>query len=132
MRLLFSIAAILFGLLTLSGCQDTSIDDLSPKATRELPDKIVQKMKAKGIKRNCPVYFRLFKDEHVVEVWKQKDNGKFDMVQNYNICAWSGTLGAKYKQGDRGAGRILSDPPAPDEPGIQIFPGNQHRLSQCF
>lgn len=103
MRLLFSIAAILFGLLTLSGCQDTSIDDLSPKATRELPDKIVQKMKAKGMKKNAPVYFRLFKDEHVVEVWKQKDNGKFDMVQNYNICAWSGTLGAKYKQGDRQA-----------------------------
>ena len=103
MRLLFSIAAIVFGLLTLTGCQDTSIDDLSPKATRELPDKIVQKMKAKGMRKNAPVYFRLFKDEHVVEVWKQKDNGKFDMVQNYNICAWSGTLGAKYKQGDRQA-----------------------------
>ncbi len=99
---MLSIAAILFGLFALSGCQG-SIDDLSPKATRELPASIVQKMKAKGMKKNAPVYFRLFKDEHVVEVWKQKDNGKFDMVQNYNICAWSGTLGAKYKQGDRQA-----------------------------
>ena len=102
MRVLLSIAAILIGLFALSGCQG-SIDDLSPKATRELPASIVQKMKAKGMKKNAPVYFRLFKDEHVVEVWKQKDNGKFDMVQNYNICAWSGTLGAKYKQGDRQA-----------------------------
>ncbi len=103
MRVLFSIAAILFGLLSLTGCQDASINDLSPKASRELPDKIVQKIKAKGMKKNAPVYFRLFKDEHVLEVWKQKDNGKFDMVQNYNICAWSGTLGPKVKQGDRQA-----------------------------
>ncbi len=98
-----AVFAVFFGLLGLAGCQGTSIDDLSPKATRELPASIVQKMKAKGMKKNAPVYFRLFKDEHVVEVWKQKDNGKFDMVQNYNICAWSGTLGAKYKQGDRQA-----------------------------
>jgi murein L,D-transpeptidase YafK len=102
MRRLLSIAAIVIGLFALAGCQG-SIDDLSPKASRELPASIVQKIKAKGMKKNAPVYFRLFKDEHVLEVWKQKDNGKFDMVQNYNICAWSGTLGPKVKQGDRQA-----------------------------
>lgn len=100
---LFGILILISASLFLASCQEGSIDDLSPKATRELPAKIVQKIKAKGMKKNAPVYFRLFKDEHVLEVWKQKDNGKFDMVQNYNICAWSGTLGAKYKQGDRQA-----------------------------
>ena len=46
---------------------------------------------------------RIFKNEHVLEIWKQKDNGRYDMIANYNICAWSGTLGPKVKQGDRQA-----------------------------
>jgi murein L,D-transpeptidase YafK len=103
MKRLAAIFAIALGLFALSGCQGSSIDDLTPKATRALPAKIVQKMKAKGMAKNAPVYFRLFKDEHLVEVWKQKGNGKFDLVTSYNICAWSGTLGPKYKEGDRQA-----------------------------
>lgn len=90
-------------MLLLAACQETSITDFAPKAERELPAKIVQKMKAKGMNKSSPVMFRLFKDEHVVEVWKQKTNGRYEMITNYNICAWSGTLGPKLKEGDRQA-----------------------------
>ncbi len=123
MRVLLSIAASLFGLFTLTGCQG-SIDDLSPKATKPLPAKIVQKMKAKGMAKNSPIHLRLFKDEHVVEVWKQKTNGKFEMIQNYSICAWSGTLGPKFKEGDRQApeGFYAIKPP-------QMNPASQYYLS---
>ena len=94
---------VIGAMLIVAGCQDSSIDDFSPKANRELPANIIQKMNAKGMNKKSPVMFRLFKDEHVVEVWKQKTNGRFDLIANYNICAWSGTLGPKVKQGDRQA-----------------------------
>jgi murein L,D-transpeptidase YafK len=94
---------VISAMLLLAACQESSINDFAPKAERELPQKIIQKMSAKGMNKNSPVMFRLFKDEHVVEVWKQKTNGRFDMIANYNICAWSGTLGPKFKQGDRQA-----------------------------
>jgi murein L,D-transpeptidase YafK len=97
---------------------------LSQKATKPLPAKIVAKMKAKGMEKNSPVYFRLFKDEHVVEVWKQKVNGKFEMIQNYNICAWSGTLGPKYKEGDRQAPEGFYAIKAP-----QMNPASQYHLA---
>ncbi len=93
----------ILAMLMLAACQGSSLDDLAPNPNKELPQKILQKMKAKGMNKSSPVMFRLFKDEHVVEVWKQKTNGRFDMIANYNICAWSGTLGPKYKEGDRQA-----------------------------
>ena len=117
-----TLAALIFVSL-LAACQG-GIDDLSPKATKPLPAKIVAKMKAKGMEKNSPIYFRLFKDEHVVEVWKQKVNGKFEMIQNYNICAWSGTLGPKYKEGDRQAPEGFYAIKAP-----QMNPASQYYLS---
>ena len=127
MRLMRTLAALIFVSL-LAACQG-GIDDLSPKATKPLPAKIVAKMKAKGMEKNSPIYFRLFKDEHVVEVWKQKVNGKFEMIQNYNICAWSGTLGPKYKEGDRQAPEGFYAIKAP-----QMNPASQYYLSinTCF
>ncbi len=90
-------------LVFLASCQEGSINDFAPNPNKELPQNILQKMKAKGMSKNAPIMFRLFKDEHVVEVWKQKTTGRYDMIANYNICAWSGTLGPKVKEGDRQA-----------------------------
>jgi murein L,D-transpeptidase YafK len=103
MTIFFSRLLLLFALIGLGACQDGAINDFAPKAERPLPAKIIAKMSAKGMNKNSPIMFRLFKDEHVVEVWKQKTNGRFDLIANYNICAWSGTLGPKYKEGDRQA-----------------------------
>ncbi len=120
MRLIRTLAALILVSL-LAACQG-GIDDLAPKANKPLPAKILAKMKAKGMEKNSPVYFRLFKDEHVVEVWKQKVNGKFEMIQNYNICAWSGTLGPKFKEGDRQAPEgFYSIKPSQMNPASQYY-----------
>lgn len=50
-----------------------------------------------------PILIRIFKTENVLEVWKAKASGRFDMLQSYEICKWSGKLGPKYKEGDRQA-----------------------------
>ena len=103
MKSIRTLFALFLGMLLLAGCQGASLDDLAPNPNRELPAKILTLMKAKGMRKNSPIMMRLFKNEHVLEIWKQKDNGRYDMIANYNICAWSGTLGPKVKQGDRQA-----------------------------
>ncbi len=87
----------------LAGCQGSSVSDLALKAEKPLPAKIVAKMKAKGMTRTSPIMVRLFKEEGVLEVWKQKNNGKYDQIASYEICKWSGKLGPKYIEGDRQA-----------------------------
>lgn len=87
--------------LALAGCTDTL--ESAGKAERPLPPEILQSMKAKGMTRTAPVMVRIFKEEGVLEVWKQKDTGRYDIVKSYEICKWSGKLGPKYVEGDRQA-----------------------------
>jgi murein L,D-transpeptidase YafK len=104
MKIPTHILAPLMLALFLAGCQGSSLEDLSPNgAGTQLPEKLVKSMKAKGMSTNSPVMFRIFKEESVLEVWKRKDNGRYDMVTSYQICKWSGKLGPKFIEGDRQA-----------------------------
>ena len=94
-------AAILCGLL-LAGCNGT-IEDFSPKADKPLPPKVMAVLKAKGMTRTSPVMVRIFKEEGKLEIWKQKDTGRYDLAASYDICKWSGKLGPKFIEGDRQA-----------------------------
>jgi murein L,D-transpeptidase YafK len=90
--------------LVMAGCSaDSTFQDINPKAEKQLPAKIVGEMKAKGMERNAPVMARIFKEEGKLEIWKQKVNGRYDMISSYDICKWSGELGPKYIEGDRQA-----------------------------
>ncbi|MEK1889481.1 MAG: murein L,D-transpeptidase family protein [Phyllobacterium sp.] len=88
----------------LAACQGSSVEDIVPNgASTQLPAKMIESMKSKGISLTAPVMFRIFKEENVLEVWKRKDNGRYDMVTSYQICKWSGKLGPKFIEGDRQA-----------------------------
>ncbi len=87
--------------LALAGCQDAL--DSAAKAERPLPPSIIQAMKAKGMTRSSPILVRIFKEEGKLEVWKQKDTGRYGLISDYDICKWSGKLGPKYMEGDRQA-----------------------------
>ncbi len=86
----------------LAACQ-ASLEDIAPKAEKQLPEKIITAMKAKGMTRSSPIMVRIFKEEGKLEVWKQKDTGRYDIIANYDICKWSGKLGPKFREGDRQA-----------------------------
>jgi len=88
--------------IVLAGCSG-SLEDIAPKAERELPQKILTQMKAKGMRKDAPIMMRIFKEEGELEVWKQKTNGRYDLIASYDICKWSGKLGPKYTEGDRQA-----------------------------
>ena len=57
----------------------------------------------KGMDPQSPIFIRVFKEESELELWKQRDDGRFYHVKTYPICNWSGDLGPKVKQGDRQA-----------------------------
>src|SRR5690606_34299353 len=95
-------ALTLAALLGLAACQG-SLEDMVAKETAPLPDSIVMAMKAKGMTRTSPIMVRIFKEESTLEVWKQKDNGRYDLIASYDICRWSGKLGPKFREGDRQA-----------------------------
>ena len=89
--------------LALAGCTAAEFEDVSARANKQLPEKILTTMKAKGMSRTSPVMARIFKEENTVEIWKQKANGRFDLIASYEICKWSGKLGPKFTEGDRQA-----------------------------
>ena len=87
--------------LALASCTDLS--DV-PKHLRPLPDATRQLIQKKGMEEKAPILVRIFKEESVLEVWKQeKDTSRYALLKTYDICAWSGDLGPKKKEGDRQA-----------------------------
>jgi murein L,D-transpeptidase YafK len=57
----------------------------------------------KGMEPQAPIFIRVFKEESELEIWKQRDDGRFYHLKTYPICNWSGDLGPKVKYGDRQA-----------------------------
>ncbi len=95
--------ALVLGALALAGCNGT-LEDIAPANPNvPLPAKVVQSLKAKDMSLNSPIMMRIFKEEGKLEVWKQKQNGRYGLAASYDICQWSGKLGPKFTEGDRQA-----------------------------
>ncbi|HSZ71873.1 MAG TPA: L,D-transpeptidase family protein [Cytophagaceae bacterium] len=65
---------------------------------------IIRQLTDKGVKANEAVqlYLRAFKEEAVIEVWaKNSYTPAFKLIDTFEICSMSGTIGPKRKQGDR-------------------------------
>jgi murein L,D-transpeptidase YafK len=65
-------------------------------------ERLDERLAAQGVSLGAPVYLRIFKLEHEIELWIEKD-GRFVRFATYPICLWSGRLGPKLKEGDRQA-----------------------------
>jgi murein L,D-transpeptidase YafK len=95
-----AIAGVL--LLGLGACSDYS--GSLPKHMRPLDAGTRALIERKGMDQRAPILIRLFKEESALEVWKlQKATGRYALLKDYEICAWSGVLGPKKKEGDRQA-----------------------------
>ena len=57
------------------------------------------RLKEKGLKQGSPVLLRVFKGDLEVELWV-KSGGHYELFAIYPICAWSGQLGPKVREGD--------------------------------
>lgn len=56
-----------------------------------------------GLRFGAPAYIRIFKQESALEVWLRATDGRYRLFKTYPICAWSGSLGPKLRQGDNQA-----------------------------
>lgn len=93
-------------MLALAGCNsgDTlELVNVANKVEQPLPKKIQDKMRAMGMATTSAIMMRIFKEEGTLEVWKANAQNRYQMIAEYKICAWSGRLGPKKKEGDRQA-----------------------------
>ncbi len=86
----------------LVGCQADELG-YGPKAQRPVSSDIKRRMTDLNMSSTSPILIRIFKEENTLEVWKEKRNGRFALLDEFEICKWSGELGPKFKEGDRQA-----------------------------
>ena len=82
---------------------DVDITKVSKKTDYQLSSAVLSKLASMNIDRSSPMMLRIFKEEGRLELWKADRANRFKLVRNYKICAWSGKLGPKTKEGDRQA-----------------------------
>lgn len=96
---------VLAAALVLAGCQadEVGYGGGGAKANRPIAPTTLVKMRELKMSASAPILIRLFKQESELEVWKKGPDGKFALLNTYEICKWSGELGPKIKEGDRQA-----------------------------
>jgi murein L,D-transpeptidase YafK len=99
MRVCGALAALAVAFL-LASCAGNV--DLAPHL-RPLPADTMMLLGKKGMDAQAPIYIRIFKEESELEIWKQRDDGRYYHFKTYPICNWSGDLGPKVRFGDRQA-----------------------------
>jgi murein L,D-transpeptidase YafK len=96
-------ATALAAAVALAGCDTDGTGLPSGRALAPLSDKMLALIDQKNMTKESPILVRLFKEESELEVWKQDNSGRFEILKTYPICRWSGELGPKIKEGDRQA-----------------------------
>ena len=89
---------VAFGLAACGGFLSKSNDN---RHNQPLQSSVVAALKAMGSSPGEAMLIRIFKQEKTLEVWKRTTAGDFRMFKTYEICAFSGNLGPKIKEGDR-------------------------------
>jgi murein L,D-transpeptidase YafK len=87
------------GVAGLSGCSD--LNGFEKLAT--VREATLQTMANLNMDRGAPVMLRIYKEEKVMEVWKQNHNGQYVLLKSFPICKYSGTIGPKVREGDHQA-----------------------------
>ncbi len=70
------------------------------KHLKPLPTATVMLHAEAGVSLTDPVYFRIFKEESELEVWRGRSDGRYVHVRTYPICTFSGQLGPKTRYAD--------------------------------
>jgi murein L,D-transpeptidase YafK len=75
-------------------------DDRAARASTKARQRLDSVLAKKGLSMGSPLFLRVFKEEAELEVWLQRGT-KYELLKSYAICAYSGDLGPKEKEGDR-------------------------------
>lgn len=71
----------------------------SKQAIKRVQPKLEKSLKKQGMKFGDPIFIRIFKKEHLLELFVKKSR-KFELFKKYPVCYFSGELGPKLRVGD--------------------------------
>ena len=89
---------VAFGLAACGGFLPKSSDN---RHNQPLSSAVQTGLRNMGSSPGEAMLVRIFKEEKALEVWKRTTAGTFKLFKTYEICAYSGDLGPKIKEGDR-------------------------------
>lgn len=98
-RRLAALFAVLGLVVVLAGCSGL-VKSGNARANQPLKEATLSKLRSMGSGPEKGMMIRIFKESSELEVWKQTATG-YKLFKTYEICAWSGELGPKIKEGDR-------------------------------
>ena len=93
--------AVLLAATLLTACSNTPT--IPPPSDVPLSKETLGLLAKKGMQPGSPIFIRVFKEESELEIWKQRDDGRFYHFKTYPICNWSGAIGPKERYADRQA-----------------------------
>jgi hypothetical protein len=87
-------------------------------------------MQAQGHDASSPIMARIFKEEGKLEIWKQKTNGRYDLVALQHLQDVRQARPEIHRGRPPGAGGLLHVRPAQMNPNSSYSSRLQHRLSE--
>lgn len=121
-------AALIFlclpGILALADAEALPTSSRSDAAVARTLPKLNADLKRSGFAVGAPVYLRINKSESTLSAYIERGNGTYMHFRTWPVCAASGELGPKMKQGDRQApeGFYMINP-------SQMNPASSYHLS---
>ncbi|MCB9994724.1 MAG: murein L,D-transpeptidase [Hyphomicrobiaceae bacterium] len=91
------------GLIALLAACSGGLIQGSGRSQQPLSSSTLAALGSMGSSPQSGMVVRIFKDEKVLEVWKEKRDGTYGLFRSYDICAYSGEYGPKIAEGDRQA-----------------------------
>jgi murein L,D-transpeptidase YafK len=92
---------VLLGLVSLLAACGSFAPSKSNRHLVPLSSSLKSKLASMGSSPGAAMMIRIFKESSELEVWKQTASGGYRLFDTYEICAYSGGLGPKIKEGDR-------------------------------
>ncbi|HEV7463236.1 MAG TPA: hypothetical protein VGN85_04915, partial [Methyloceanibacter sp.] len=90
-----TVVAAVAAAVAVGGCDPEQLK--FAKAMQPLSAELAALIEQKQMDKGSPIVVRVFKEEAELEVWKQDQGGRFQLLKTYPICRWSGELGPKVK-----------------------------------
>ena len=101
--LLFVAMTLLFVVnleMLLPGVAAAAADGRADAARARVLPSLRTRLAVHEVQPGDPLLIRIFKQERTLEIWMQARGEKYRRVLDYPICAYSGALGPKTRQGD--------------------------------
>lgn len=76
-------------------------EDRVALAKKDVEPGLKKELAAKNLDYGASIFIRIFKQPGLLEVWLKNEAGTYTFFKGYDICAFSGELGPKLKEGDK-------------------------------